>query len=95
MRASRSTPGAPGCRARAGGERPGRSGVLARPRLPHGPPVWTIREAGRVSARPRRFEMHRVLLVEDHESFKESLAIVLNREPDFEVAGQARTLKET
>lgn len=39
--------------------------------------------------------MHRVLLVEDHESFKESLAIVLNREPQFEVVGQARSLKET
>jgi DNA-binding NarL/FixJ family response regulator len=39
--------------------------------------------------------MNRVLLVEDHESFKESLAIVLNGQPEFEVVGQTGSLKET
>lgn len=39
--------------------------------------------------------MSRVLLVEDHDSFKESLAIVLNGQPDFEVVGEARSVGET
>jgi len=38
--------------------------------------------------------MNRVLLVEDHDSFKESLAIVINGEPGFEVVAQARSVAE-
>jgi len=33
----------------------------------------------------------RVLLIEDHASFREALAFMLNREPDFEVVGEAGT----
>jgi DNA-binding NarL/FixJ family response regulator len=36
----------------------------------------------------------RVLLVDDHSSFREPLAYMLGREPDLEVAGQAGTLAE-
>ena len=39
--------------------------------------------------------MNRVLLVEDHDSFKESLAIVINGEPDFEVVAQSGSVAET
>jgi DNA-binding NarL/FixJ family response regulator len=38
--------------------------------------------------------MIRVLLVEDHAAFREALAYLLNREPDFEVAAQAGSLAE-
>lgn len=34
-------------------------------------------------------------MVEDHDSFKESLAIVINGEPGFEVVGEARSVGET
>ena len=38
--------------------------------------------------------MTRVLLVEDHLSFRQALAFMLDREPDLEVVGQAGTLAE-
>ena len=38
--------------------------------------------------------MTRVLLVEDHASFRESLAFLLNREPDFDVVAQAGTVAD-
>ena len=39
-------------------------------------------------------EEARVLLVEDHATFREALASVLEREPDFEVVGQVGSLAE-
>lgn len=36
--------------------------------------------------------MQRILLVEDHASFRQTLAILFDREPEFEVVGQAGTL---
>lgn len=39
--------------------------------------------------------MNRVMLIEDHDSFKQALAIVLDREPGFEVVGQAGSVAET
>lgn len=45
--------------------------------------------------RPEGSELNRVLLVEDHDSFKESLAIVINGEPGFEVVGQTGSVAET
>jgi len=38
--------------------------------------------------------MQRVLLVEDHASFRQTLAVVFDQEPEFEVAAQAGTLAE-
>lgn len=38
--------------------------------------------------------MQRILLVEDHASFRQTLAILFEREPGFEVIGQAGTLAE-
>jgi DNA-binding NarL/FixJ family response regulator len=38
--------------------------------------------------------MNRVLLVDDHTSFREMLAFVLDREPEFEVVAQAGSLAE-
>lgn len=38
--------------------------------------------------------MDRVLLIEDHVSFSDSLAVMLNREPDLEVCGRATTVRE-
>lgn len=38
--------------------------------------------------------MNRVLLVEDHDSFKQSLAIVLDAEESFKVVGQAGSVEE-
>ena len=38
--------------------------------------------------------MTRVMLVEDHASFRQAIALILNREPDFELAVQAGTLEE-
>ncbi len=38
--------------------------------------------------------MQRVLLVEDHASFRQTLALIFDREPDFEVVAQAGTLAE-
>jgi DNA-binding NarL/FixJ family response regulator len=38
--------------------------------------------------------MNRVLLVEDHVSFGDSLALVLGVEPDLEVCGRATTMRE-
>ncbi len=38
--------------------------------------------------------MQRILLVEDHASFRQTLAILFEREPEFEVVGQAGTLAE-
>lgn len=38
--------------------------------------------------------MTRVMLVEDHASFRQAIAFVLEREPDFELAAQASTLEE-
>jgi len=38
--------------------------------------------------------MNSVLLVEDHLSFSESLSIMLEKEPEFEVVGQAGSVKE-
>jgi len=38
--------------------------------------------------------MQRVLLVEDHASFRQTLAFVFDQEPEFEVAAQAGTLAE-
>ena len=38
--------------------------------------------------------MTRVLLVEDHRSFRQALAFMLDREPDLAVVGQAGTLAE-
>ena len=38
--------------------------------------------------------MQRILLVEDHASFRQTLAILFEREPEFEVVGQAGTLTE-
>ena len=36
----------------------------------------------------------RVLLVEDHTSFRQALALMLDREPDLEIVGQAGTVAE-
>ena len=38
--------------------------------------------------------MNRVLLVDDHAPFREMLAFVFEREPEFEVVGQAGSLAE-
>jgi DNA-binding NarL/FixJ family response regulator len=38
--------------------------------------------------------VNRVLLVDDHATFREPLAFMLNREPEFEVVAQAGTLAE-
>jgi len=38
--------------------------------------------------------MHRILLVEDHASFRQTLAFVFDREPEFEVVAQAGSLAE-
>ncbi len=38
--------------------------------------------------------MNRVLLVDDHATFREPLAFMFDREPDFEVAAEAGTLAE-
>ena len=38
--------------------------------------------------------MQRLLLVEDHASFRQTLALVFDQEPDFEVVAQAGTLFE-
>lgn len=38
--------------------------------------------------------MQRILLVEDHASFRQTLAILFEHEPEFEVVGQAGTLAE-
>src|SRR3954453_13176111 len=40
-------------------------------------------------------EMKRILLVADHNAFREALAIRLNQEPDLEVAWQAASIAET
>jgi DNA-binding NarL/FixJ family response regulator len=39
-------------------------------------------------------EMQRLLLVEDHASFRQTLALVFDQEPDFEVVAQAGTVAE-
>lgn len=39
-------------------------------------------------------EMQRILLVEDHASFRQTLALMFDREPEFEVVAQAGTLAE-
>jgi DNA-binding NarL/FixJ family response regulator len=41
-----------------------------------------------------REEMQRILLVEDHASFRQTLAFVFDQQPDFEVVAQAGTLAE-
>jgi DNA-binding NarL/FixJ family response regulator len=41
-----------------------------------------------------REEMHRILLVEDHASFRQTLAYVFDLESDFRVVAQAGTLEE-
>ena len=38
--------------------------------------------------------MRRILLVEDHASFRQTLAFVFDQEPEFEVVAQAGTLAE-
>ena len=38
--------------------------------------------------------MKRILLVEDHASFRQTLALVFDQEPEFEVVAQAGTLAE-
>ncbi len=38
--------------------------------------------------------MQRLLLVEDHASFRQTLALVFDQQPDFEVVGQAGSLGE-
>ncbi|HEX4993264.1 MAG TPA: response regulator transcription factor, partial [Rubrobacteraceae bacterium] len=38
--------------------------------------------------------MQRLLLVEDHASFRQTLALVFDQEPDFEVVAQAGTVAE-
>ncbi len=38
--------------------------------------------------------MNRVLLVDDHATFREPLAFMLNREPEFEVVAQVGSLAE-
>ncbi|HEX7170425.1 MAG TPA: response regulator transcription factor, partial [Rubrobacter sp.] len=38
--------------------------------------------------------MHRILLVEDHASFRQTLAYVFDQQPDFRVVAQAGTLDE-
>ena len=43
---------------------------------------------------PRREEMQRILLVEDHASFRQTLAFIFDQEPEFEVTAQAGTLAE-
>jgi len=42
----------------------------------------------------RRGEMRRILIVEDHASFRQTLAFVFDQEPGFEVVAQAGTLAE-
>ena len=37
----------------------------------------------------------RILIVEDHTSFRQTLALILDQEPDFEVVAQAGSLSET
>ena len=39
-------------------------------------------------------EVHRLLLVEDHASFRQTLALVFDQQPDFQVVAQAGTLAE-
>ena len=39
--------------------------------------------------------MHRILLVEDHASFRQTLAFVFDQQPEFEVVAQAGSLAET
>ena len=42
-----------------------------------------------------REEMHRILLVEDHASFRQTLAYVFDQQPDFRVVAQSGTLDGT
>ena len=42
----------------------------------------------------RREDMQRILLVEDHASFRQTLAYVFDQQPDFQVVAQAGTLAE-
>jgi DNA-binding NarL/FixJ family response regulator len=44
--------------------------------------------------RCEREEMQRLLLVEDHASFRQTLAFVFDQQPDFEVVAQAGSLAE-
>ena len=41
-----------------------------------------------------REDMHRILLVEDHASFRQTLAYVFDQQPDFQVVAQAGSLAE-
>jgi two-component system nitrate/nitrite response regulator NarL len=43
---------------------------------------------------PERKEMQRILLVEDHASFRQTLAFIFDQEPEFEVVAQAGSLAE-
>lgn len=38
--------------------------------------------------------MNRVMLIEDHTSFRQTLAFVMNNEPDFEVVAEAASISE-
>ena len=38
--------------------------------------------------------MKRILVVEDHDLFRQALITLLDRQPDFEVVGQARSVSE-
>lgn len=43
---------------------------------------------------PEHEDVQRVLLVEDHASFRQTLALMFDREPEFEVVAQAGALEE-
>jgi two-component system, NarL family, response regulator DevR len=43
---------------------------------------------------PERKEMQRILLVEDHASFRQTLAFIFDQEPEFEVVAQVGSLAE-
>jgi DNA-binding NarL/FixJ family response regulator len=55
--------------------------------------VYCFREWGHKRGL-REVGMRRILIVEDHASFRQTLAFVFDQEPGFEVVGQAGTLVE-
>lgn len=54
------------------------------------PIIWTMNHVPNIE----QSREVRILLVEDHASLREALAIILSREPEFEVVGEAGSIAE-